>query len=73
MTHEPAMCLRLRSQGHGQALYVIMSADGTVLDAMEETLTTLPRWVAHLVQLPTVDTTLAVYRQWQRNYAALRS
>jgi hypothetical protein len=72
MTYEPAMYLRLRVASFSRALYVIMAADGTVLDAMEETLTTLPRWVAELVQLPTVDVTPAVYRQSQRDYAALR-
>jgi len=68
---EPALCLTLRViHVTDTALHVIMAADGTVLDATEETAETLPRWIAGLVQLPTVEVTPGVYRHWKRDYAA---
>jgi hypothetical protein len=72
-TYEPALCMRLRASHAGKArLYVVLAADGTPLDAMEDTLHSVPVWVMHLVLLPEVDVTPAVYRRWQRDYAAVR-
>ena len=52
---------------------MILAADGTPLDAMEETLHTVPIWVMHLVLLPEVHVTPTVYRRMWQDYAALRA
>jgi hypothetical protein len=67
-TCEPAMCLRLRVLcARGVTLHVIMAADGTVLGAIEATPGTCPRWIDGLIQIPPVDVTPSVYRQWKRD------
>jgi len=72
-TYEPALCLRLQAKHAApKRLHVIMAADGTVLDAMEETADTLPLWVTGLVQLPAVDVTRQVYGLWHA-FAAIRA
>ena len=71
--YEPALCMRLRAHHAEPArLYVILAADGTPLDVMEDTLHTVPVWVMHLVLLPEVHVTPTVYRRYQRDYAAIR-
>ena len=73
MTYDPALCLTLSLRLPNKRLYVILAADGTVLDTQEHTRETLPRWITELVQLPEIDTLPSIYRYWKRERAAVRN
>ena len=67
--YEPTICLQLR-RGH-KRLYVILAADGVVLDAQEYPDGIVPRWVTELAQIPVVDVTAGTYQNW-RAFGAVR-
>ena len=74
MTYDPAMCLTLKVNAKRQAtaLYVILAADGTPLDAQEHAPETLPRWITSSVQFPVMESVKHL-RRWRNDYPALRS
>lgn len=66
MTIEPKMYQHLRApndrNGNPKRCYLILAADGAIIDCLDEGYAGCPRWVRDLVQLPTVNVSAGEYR-----------
>jgi hypothetical protein len=72
--HTPAMYQHLTAQndrnGNPRRLYLVMDADGNIMDAIDEGYAGCPRWLRDLIQLPSIEIQPKTYREMLRDFTA---